>query len=265
MATAIAGTGSVGRLLTTAENHQSAYDQLEVEHGALTASRDTALQALTLHMSRAPAAPIASCTSLPKHEIPHWDVYFDSNDFVEWFEQEQKAYQEMRSVHKQAETDLSAKTEELAQAEAAPRAEYCAFKLILDSTCSTHDTCFEEAETAFSETVQRVEKAADARKAAFEAGEKAIAHLEFLIAEAKTPDAGAVDSSQYQLNIPDVPAKSTCEVDQPAWEDFLASACGGGLSGSIAGRYEVWYRGAKRSNTMVIDCSDAVSGNAGNA
>jgi len=36
------------------------------------------------------------------------------------------------------------------------------------------------------------------------------------------------------------------------------------LPGSSAGRYEVWYRDAKRSNTMTIDCNDAVSGNAGN-
>jgi len=36
------------------------------------------------------------------------------------------------------------------------------------------------------------------------------------------------------------------------------------LQGSSAGRYEVWYQNAKRSNTMTINCNDAVSGNAGN-
>merc|ERR1719343_256972 len=36
------------------------------------------------------------------------------------------------------------------------------------------------------------------------------------------------------------------------------------LQGSSAGRYEVWYKNAKRHNTMTIDCNDAVSGNAGN-
>merc|ERR1719394_1275457 len=175
MAAEIASTGKVGELLTTAANHQSKYDKLQAEEDALTKTRDEALNSLTGHMSRTSAAPVASCTSLPKHEIPHWDVYFDSNDFVEWFQQEQQSYQEKREAHKQAESDLSAKADELAHAEATLRAEYCAFMLVLETTCSTHDTCFTAMEMAFGDTVQRVEKAAEGRRAAFVSGEKAIA------------------------------------------------------------------------------------------
>merc|ERR1719277_2257821 len=113
-------------------------------------------------MSRTSPAPTASCTSLPKQEIPHWDVYFDSNDFAAWFQREQQAYQTLRGVHKQAEVDLSAKTEELAQVEATLRAEYCAFTLLLETTCSNHNSCFEAEEKAFAATVARVQKAAEA-------------------------------------------------------------------------------------------------------
>jgi len=79
----------------------------------------------------------------------------------------------------------------------------------------------------------------------------------------------AQDSHQGRCNLwPEHTRQTTAE--NGCLQNWADQVCECGLTtppklpGSSAGRYEVWYRDAKRSNTMTIGCNDAVSGNAGN-
>jgi len=225
MAAAIAPTGAVGQLLTTATGYQNTYDDLKAEEGVLTTKRDEAVNALTTQMSNTPAAPGAACTHPPGMEFGAWDGYFESNEFVDWFLHESEAYKVKREAQQAAEADLVAKTQEVALAQAQLRTEYCAFSLTLSTTCSTHETCYETELSTFNEAKERIGSAASARAAAYESGEKAIAHLQFLVAEVASPDVGAIDTSHLEINFPTVAAKQSCEVAQPAWDDSVTSPC----------------------------------------
>lgn len=220
----LARTGVVGKLLDETKNIQNAYQQIDAEEKAFTATRDQKLSALNDHMSNAPRAP-GSCSDLPQLDIPHWDVFFESNSYVTWFLGQQEAFKQKRDEHKQAELDLAAKSDLKTQVGAELSTEYCAFKLVLGTTCDTHDTCYETETMALDAIKERVKGTSEGRQRAFESGERAIAHLQFLLGAAESPDAGHVDSSRYQLSFADTPDKLACEIEQPSWEDFLATAC----------------------------------------
>jgi len=225
MSAEMADTGSVGKLLTMAKGSQKTYDQKQIAVQAATTSLETASKNLTDHMDNAPAAPVASCTHLPKKLKKNWDVYFDENDFLKWYIDQRDAYQKKSDAFEDAEDALAKKKGELSNVERELRAKYCDFSLVFDGVCNTHDTCYGDELKSFGEIKVRVEALASGRQAAFTAGENAIAHLNFLIGESEAVTAVDVDTSKYQINVPDFPAKLDCQVTQPVWEDFLGSAC----------------------------------------
>jgi len=223
MTDSLAATGTVGILLAIADGHQSTYDDLEVEKNTLTTLEETTRSALTSHTINLPDAP--SCERSPQKEPDHLKLYFESNDFVDWYQQQSQAFDQKYGVHKLAKDQLTTKKAELFEKQAELRGEYCAFSLVLQATCLTHGSCYETELLDFSQAKTRISNSATGRASAFESGEKAIAHLEFLIGTSETPDAGQVDSSRYAVDIPADPALLACAVSQPDWADAVASTC----------------------------------------
>jgi len=228
-----------------------------------TSNNASAWDTFNNHMQMISNPP--ACPGLPGRTMPQLDVFFEKSEYSIWFAHNEAAYAAARAKYVAADAALAAAIEAYNIQKAIRDTQYCDWKTELEAACASFDACFAEKSDDFNKRlVPRVQSDMNSRIEALKAGETLVHQIKFLLADVANQETPDIDTSRYELDFPILPPKGECDLsvlDDAKW--VPTPECGSTV-GAYAGTYEVWYRGAKRSNIMTIDCNNAVSGNSGN-
>lgn len=207
-------SGDIGGLEEDAFASQLEQNRLSDDLDKKKAENETAWNALVAHMGGLQAG---QCTSLPnKRTTTNLDSYYADNSatdqFIAQYIAQKKVYEEKRDAQMTSKTALEKAQTQFDSNRQLLRSQFCDWKRVLVSACSGYDTCYASKSKLLSDLIERVAANKKSRMDVFRAGENIVAHIKFLIGKGQKIEAVDVDAKRYELEMPKVPEKETCDV-----------------------------------------------------
>jgi len=204
-------TGDLGLLHAAVQVKQQELNRLQGIVDEKTEINNTKWQQFDTHMNGIVAAP--ECPDLPGPTMPGLDAFFDESDYSVWFSAEQTSYGEMRDEFTAADADLEAAVQAYNVQKAVRDVQYCDWKSELQAACTSFDECFGSKSDFYTNTlVPRVTQDMNTRIAAKESGDTVMHQIQFLLGSAAQQQTPPLDTSRYQIEYPQLPAKGLCDL-----------------------------------------------------
>lgn len=147
-------------------------------------------------------------------EVPDYEnlVPYFSIGYAKWLVTQKKEFDTKNNAYVSANTSWTTQKETCNSNQATFESDFCKYDLVLNNTCSNHDTCYARATSDANTTKARVKVTEAARKEAYKAGEEIVCRINALLANhaySKCKDL-TVNTSNYTIVYPNPDAKDSC-------------------------------------------------------
>lgn len=151
-------------------------------------------------------------------------VEFFESGFVKWLGQEVQGiggaglFDAKKDAYESAKTNWITRTDRCDSDQTMFERNFCAYNSALDTTCSTHDTCFTGANSSAITTKAWVQRTEAGRKDAYKAGEQIVCRINALLGnhDYSQCDNLTVNTSHYNIVYPTPDAKVSCITEPQA-------------------------------------------------
>jgi len=169
-------------------------------------------------------APAPACPGLPARTMPALDVFFEASEYVIWYTAQQAAYIVVRDEFVAADKALEGAIEAYEIQLAVRNTQYCDWKNELEAACSAFDVCFSEAADHYTnELVPSVTSSMNGRIEIKKAGDTVVHQIQFLLGQVEDQATPEIDTSRYEIDFPDLPAKGLCDLSPLDADDWVPS------------------------------------------
>jgi len=154
-----------------------------------------------------------ACPGLPARTMPALDLFFEESAYVIWYTAQQASYIVVRDAYKAADLALKDAITAYNIQKAVRDVQYCDWKTELEAACAAFDVCFSQTSEYYTNVlVPHVTKSMKNRIEVNKAGETIIHQVRFLLGVEEEQEGPPIDTSRYEIDFPDVPAKGLCDL-----------------------------------------------------
>jgi len=217
--------GDLGVLHQAVQDKQTELNRLQGVVDEKTEANNTAYEQFDTHNQM--IAPAPACPGLPARTMPALDVFFAESEYVIWYTAQQAAYTVVRDAFVAADSALDAAILAYHIQKAVRDVQYCDWRSELEAACVAFDVCFSEASEFYTGTlVPRVTSSMNGRIEIKKAGDTLIHQIQFLLGEVEDQETPEVDTSRYEIEFPELPAKGLCDLSPLEADEWVPSiAC----------------------------------------
>jgi len=247
-------SGDLGMIHNEARQLQIELDRLQGIVDEKTHDNDTYWNKFDLHMQMISDAPV--CPDFPNPRgMAQLDIYFEMSRYSTWWTSARGPYHSSRDLFLAANEALRQAIAAYNVHQAKLIVKYCDYKVELEAACDTYEKCYASAVELYNEKVAGVKITVAKNLEIVKAAETLLAQVRFLLAQQKTRETPAYETSEWEVTYKAVPEKTVCDestLTAPIWKPPIT--CEQACDETLSGTRGAGYRGCQSKTKTGLTC-----------